>query len=158
MNDNDVLFHMDAGCEVLSSEESLQNIDELIEKCNEHQILYTSTHLLEKVWTKMDLFNYMDLNNEEIKNSMQAQATLIIIKKTKMTMEFVEDWYNISCNYNLIDDSPSKTTNDASFDEHRHDQSTFSLMLKTQKYNCFFNKNNIITDDKSIKLSRKRHA
>lgn len=34
---------------------------------------------------------------------------------------------------NLIDDSPSKIENDKSFNEHRHDQSLFSVILKINK-------------------------
>jgi len=156
MNENDILFYIDAGCEVISTNESKEKIKQLKDQCDNYNILYTQLLHLEKEWTKMDLFEYMNLNNESIKNSNQIQAGLSILKKTEKTINFITDWYNISCNYHLIDDSPSKSVNDEAFKEHRHDQSIFSLLLKTDKYNIFNTSNNEITDyENTIKLSRR---
>lgn len=155
MNENDILFYMDAGCEVMSTNESKKKIKQLKDQCNNYDILYTPLPHLEKEWTKMDVFDYMK-NDESIKNSTQKQATLIIVKKTEKIINFITNWYNISCNYHLIDDSPSKNINDVTFKEHRHDQSIFSSLLKINKYNAFNTSNNEITDyENAIKLSRR---
>lgn len=148
MNDNDILIHLDAGCEVINNKDSYDKIKLLIEKCNTHNMLYTlAGNVNEKQYTKMDLFNYMNDNyeliiNDELKNSIMNQATIIIIKKNDLTTKFINDWYNISCNYNLIDDTPSNEKNDISFIEHRHTQSTMSILLKTNKYNNYLNTDN----------------
>ena len=52
--------------------------------------------------------------------------------KTKPIMDLVESWYEIGCDYHMIDDSPSVASNLPCFKEHRHDQSIFSLLTKTR--------------------------
>ena len=91
--------------------------------------------------------------NVDIFNSIMHQATFIILIKNNRTTEFIKEWYSIMCNYHLIDDTPSELKNDASFIEHRHDQSVFSLLIKT-KYPDFNEKNNVIRDTTPFLLSR----
>jgi hypothetical protein len=57
-------------------------------------------------------------------------ATSFILKKCDHTLKIINEWYNFSCIYNLLDDSESNIKNDDSFIEHRHDQSIFSLIRK----------------------------
>jgi hypothetical protein len=79
----------------------------------------------------MDLFEYLELNNNNILNSNQLMATSFILRKCNNTINLVNEWYKVmTSNYNLIDDSPSLLNNDISFIEHRHDQSVFSLLRK----------------------------
>ena len=163
MKDNDILVYLDCGCEVVNNHDSINRIKLLIEQCNNHNILYTLTGHDDKTYTKNDLFEYMNKNydliiDEELKNSMMKQATMIIIKKNDLTNNFINDWYNISCIYNLIDDSPSKTINDRHFYEHRHDQAIFSIILKTNKYKNTMNTPNNVLDPYPFFLSRKRHG
>jgi hypothetical protein len=74
-------------------------------------------------------------------------------------MNFIKDWYKLACNYHLIDDSLSKEENHQYFKDHRHDQSIFSLLLKTEKYKKNMNTdNNIIKNIYPFSLSRKRHG
>ena len=77
-----------------------------------------------------------------------------------MTTEFLTDWYSIACNYHFVDDSPSIHPNDPSFREHRHDQSIFSLLIKSDKYKDTMNKKSNILDKPCdpILISRKRHG
>jgi hypothetical protein len=154
METNDILVYLDAGCEIERNETTHTKILELINKCNKYEILYTLTGHNEKMYTKMDLIEYMNMNNENVKNSTENQATIIFLKKNEKIVNFINEWYNIACNYHLLDDSPSISKNDSSFVEHRHDQSIFSLLTKTQKYNLS-NENNII-DSYPFLLSRKR--
>jgi hypothetical protein len=59
----------------------------------------------------------------------------LVCNKTK---ELVDKWYDIGCNYHMIDDSPSISNNLNYFMRHRHDQSIFSLL--TKKYNIYSRK------------------
>jgi len=155
MNDNDILVYLDSGCEVANNENTYDSIMKHINKCDEYNILYTYTEHDEKTYTKMDLFDYMNVkNNENILNSTQNQATLIIIKKTPKTIELVKEWYTIGCNHHFIDDSASILPNAPSFREHRHDQSIFSLL--TKKYDM--NDTNNSFDAYPFLLSRKRNG
>jgi len=158
MNNNDILFYFDAGCEIFNNDDSKNRLMEIAYNCNKYNMLYTSTYCLEKLWTKMDLFDFMNMKDERYYESIQLQATVIIIKKTNMTVEFIQDWYNISNNYHLLNDEKSNLSNDKEFNEHRHDQSIFSLLLKTKKYSSMNNENNILNDFYPIHLSRKRNG
>jgi hypothetical protein len=156
MNENDILFYVDAGCEISSTEESKENIKLLKNKCNDFDILYTLTGYIEKSWTKRDLFDYMNIDYEIYKETRHAEDNIIILKKNKKIIQFMNDWYYISCNYHSIDDSPSLSKNDENFVEHRHDQSVFNLLLKHNSYNYYNTNNDISTYNKSIKASRRR--
>ena len=127
INDNDILFYVDSGCEI--NNDKNDNLISFIEKCNKYDILYTSTNENEIMWNKRDLVDYLEMNNEKTKNSIQNQAGILFIKKNPKTLEFINEWYKICCNYHMIDDTPSILPNDQTFKEHRHDQSIFSLSL-----------------------------
>lgn len=154
MNDNDILIYLDSGCEVINDTNTNQNILNIVDKCDAYHMLYTSTGHNERIHTKTDLLEYMKMNNEDIKNSIQNQATMVILIKNTKTIDFVNEWYNVSCNYHLIDDSSSVLPNDPLFIDHRHDQSIFSLLTKHNKYN--FNTENNVIEPYPFLLSRKR--
>jgi hypothetical protein len=146
MNENDILIYCDAGCSLNNN--GIKRLYEYIDILNdsEHSILSFELDLYEKQYTKMDLFEYMDMNNETDVNNKQLIATVFILKKNKNSTKLVNEWYNImSHNYNLIDDSPSNLINDDSFVENRHDQSVFSLLRK--KYGTCILKDETFFDD-----------
>lgn len=157
MNEGDILLYLDSGCEVKNDNNN--KLKELLKKCEKFNILYTSTGKLEKEYTKMDIFSRMNMISGEVLNSIQHQACVLFIKKNDNTTSFINDWYSIACNYNLIDDSSSILSNDSSFVENRHDQSIFSLLVKSDKYKNDMNTpNNLIDDTYPIVASRKRHG
>lgn len=132
MNENDILVYTDAGCVI--QEKGRKRMLEYFEMVKNHpsgNLAFELTHL-EKTWTKMDLIRY--LNAEEHINSAQLISGIFVLRNCEYTRNLVRQWYETGCNYSLIDDSPSKLPNDASFSEHRHDQSIFSLLRK--KYGC----------------------
>ena len=61
---------------------------------------------------------------------------------------FLEKWLHIGALYNchFSNDDQSKIKNDTSFSEHRHDQSIFSLLVKTNNEN----KNIICLEDEIV--------
>jgi len=158
MNENDILFYLDSGCEMKSG--SNDTLKEYVKRCDECNILYTSTSHNEKQYNKMDILREFNMDTDEIKNSIQYQSGIIIVKKTSLTTYLANDWYSIACNYHLIDDSPSVYQNDPSFREHRHDQSVLSLLIKSDKYKDTMNKKRNLLDKPCypILISRKRHG
>lgn len=128
INYGDILVNSDAGCEWnINGTKRLQEYFDIINS-NEKSILCFQLNHLEKSWTKMDLIDY--LNSYSILNTKQIMDTTFIIKKNEKTVQFITEWYEISCNYHYIDDSNSNIENDPDFKEHRHDQSVFSLLCK----------------------------
>ena len=156
MNDNDILVYLDSGCVVVNEPIKNEYFDELINRCNQHQMVYTSAYYLEKLWTKMDLLTRLNMVNYNTMNTIQHQATFLIIKKNELMMDFITDWYNICQNYHNIDEI-SILQNYILFEEHRHDQSAFSLLIKSDKYkDAINNEDNVIHNSYPFILCRHR--
>lgn len=133
MNDNDILIYADAGCEIsLQLKAYMKHIIEMT-NTTETGIISVETSCIEKMWTKEDLFNYLDCYN--LKDTNQLHATFFFIRKCEHSIFIVNEWYRISCIYSLLDDSQSDLPNSKIFQEHRHDQSIFSLLRK--KYGTY---------------------
>jgi len=152
MDDGDILLYLDSGCEVMNNETSNEELNNLINKCNIYDILYTHSYQLEKKYTKMDLIKYMNIKNDDL-NTNQHQTGVIFIKKTDKICKLIEYWYIVASYYHFIDDSKSIERNDSSFIEHRHDQSIFSLLTKKYSLN---KAENILHNYKPIITSRRR--
>jgi hypothetical protein len=151
MQDNEILLYADAGCEIMNNPEEMK---QLLKNCDNNELLYSSTPCIERQWNKRDLLNYMDMDKPHFINTLQSQATFILIKKNVNTFNFIKEWYDIaSTNYHFIDDSSSILQNYDDFIEHRHDQSIFSLL--TKKFNLN-NDNNILHNYQPIITARNR--
>ena len=90
-------------------------------------------HHVEESWTKADLAAYLRaLSNSAIMTSGQILATCVLIRNCRSSRELVQRWLETATvdNYRFVDDSPSRLPDAPSFQEHRHDQSILSLLLK----------------------------
>ena len=132
MNDGDILLYLDSGCEIDSKkqEEMLYNFNIV----NKDYIL-TSTSSYELEFNKMDLILKLGMNNKIALHEFQHQAGAILFLVCDKTRKLVNEWYEIGCDYKNIDDTESINKNIFCFQEHRHDQSIFSLL--TKKYNLY---------------------
>lgn len=133
MQDNDILLYADGGCEIDSNKKEL--INDLFQKVDKDLIISSYWNSdgrdpSEKVWSKKDLLIHLGFSDNPTIHNRQSQATSICFKKCEKTLRFVNEWYLTSCNYHLLDDSPSIQPNYHCFLEHRHDQSIFSLLVK----------------------------
>jgi len=141
MQDGDILVYCDCGSTIQTSGKS--RMLEYIDDCKKSKTGIYCFNLIydEKEWTKMDLFVKLDMNKEEWLNSKQIMATDMLVKKCPESIELLEKWYELCMenNYHYLTDSPSVQKNDASFSEHRHDQSIFSLLVK-KTGGCFIQK------------------
>lgn len=79
-------------------------------------------------WCKLDTL--LTLNCQEFLTAKQVVSTVILTSKNQKNIEFFKLMYEISCNYHLLDDSPSILPKIKEFNEHRHDQSIFSLVAR----------------------------
>jgi hypothetical protein len=146
MKDGDMLLYADCGCEIdINRKNELINDFELVKK---YYIIGSSTGEIEKKWNKMDLIEKLNANDDKYINTIQKQAGVNLFYICKKTRNLVNEWYELCCDYHLIDDSPSILSNAKEFIEHRHDQSIFSLLCK---------KNNIISNKEiSIEIVRNK--
>jgi hypothetical protein len=132
MKNDDILLYLDCGCEIDSRRKDvLLYFFELVKLSN---IIATRSPFLEKRFNKMDLIIKLDMVNEIYLNTRQNQAGAILFFVCDKTREFLNDWYELCCDYHNIDNTPSIHENLPCFEEHRHDQSIFSLLYKKYKY------------------------
>jgi hypothetical protein len=132
MKNGDVLLYCDSGCEL--NYKKKDHMNNLINMANQKHLIVTHSSCIKNIeWTKKELFDFMGLSREQIGETAQLQATVIMLKKTDTIMSLINEWYNIACNYNIINDSLNKYIQYPEFREHRHDQSIFSLLCL--KYN-----------------------
>jgi len=132
MNEGDILLYLDCGCEL--GVERLEELKRCFEMVKTEKLMCTFTHC-DRDWNKMDLLVKLDMNKDIYLNGAQHQAGVILFLVCKETIQLVDEWYSIGSDYHYIDDSHSILPNHSSFQEHRHDQSIFSLL--TKKYNLY---------------------
>jgi hypothetical protein len=124
LEEGEILVYLDAGCTLnpygqTRFLEYLEMFDEPID------MLVQELEHQEVKYTKQDLINYVGY-----KEGKQRLSGIIFMRNTPSVRTFMKEWLEISCNYNMIDDSPSLSQNHETFVEHRHDQSVFSLLTK----------------------------
>jgi len=152
MQYGDILLYSDAGCElnVNGQQRLLEYID--IINSNDKSILCFQLEHHEMCWNKMDLID--KLNAHHLLNTRQILSGISFLKKTEKTVKFLTEWYELSCNYDLINDEPSVLKNDESFIEHRHDQSIFSLLCKKHGANILDDETWFESWDKNVYMSK----
>jgi hypothetical protein len=132
INYNDIILYVDAGCNL--NVNGIKRMIEYIDLVNssEYGIFgFQMNHLPEKTWTKMDLFEHFNCINDQTLNSGQMVGGINFTKKCDHSLELIEKWRETVCNYHLVSNDPSILPNDPTFNENRHDQSIFSLLIKT---------------------------
>jgi len=155
MNEGDILFFLDCGCEIEIEEKEW--LEYCIEKVKTDKIIGTyALGQLENKWNKMDLIEKLNMNDDKYLNNIQRQSGANMFFIYKETRDLVNEWYDLSCDYHNIDDSPSIKKNLETFIEHRHDQSVLSLL--TKKYGIYSDVKLDDNDNKCIKIYRNRNG
>lgn len=128
MNNGDILLYCDAGCTLhIKGMDRMNQYLDIVRK-NNTGILGFQMEFVEKHWTKADLIQHLDAHKHI--DSGQIMATTYFIRKCDKSMEFVRNWLELVQNTHFVDDSVSVLPNYIGFQEHRHDQSCFSLLSK----------------------------
>lgn len=135
LSDGDILLYLDAGCEIeINEKQYLIDLINILDINNNNELIIGTIGCgFVKNWCKIDLIVRLNTHSYLDTYQHQAGANLYIVNQT--TRQFINEWYDICCDYHMIDDSLSIHKELDSFIEHRHDQSVFSLLSK--KYNIF---------------------
>ena len=134
LNNNDILLYLDCGCEIdIRKKNTMMRFFEHVKK----DYVICSNNGIDRQWIKMDLILKLDMLDDNYLNKEMRQAGAILFNICDKTRDLVNKWYELSCEYHNIDDTPSISKNFNCFMEHRHDQSIFSLL--TKKYNLYSN-------------------
>jgi hypothetical protein len=131
--EGEILLYSDSGCRFGTSINERLSIWIDMLKNNSKNILGFTLTALELEWTKMDTINAINPNIKV--NEFQHLSGIILFINNEFTRNFVKEWseWAIKDNYHHFTDAPSQLLNYPSFQEHRHDQSVFSLLLKKYK-------------------------
>lgn len=89
--------------------------------------------LLEKQWTKRDVFLYFDADYPDVTDSNQICSTFIFIKKTKRSVAFFEQYFQISKDMPILFTDAENVLgkdNYPEYIENRHNQSVLSILCK----------------------------
>jgi len=123
--DNEILVYADCGCTL--NVEGIPKLKEYIRDAQETGLVSFQLPHLEKTWTKGHV---LDLFPVEHRETGQFLSGIFLLKKTPAIVSLLESWKLLCEDYSNIDNTPSKSPNDSTFREHRHDQSVFSLLRK----------------------------
>lgn len=129
INYGDWLVYVDSGSLLI------RNIKQILESnsADLDDVIGFELPLREWQWTKSRLFEFYNVD-ETIKNTNQIMATLFMIRKTKKSESFINEYLEMCRISYLIDDTVDKER-DYRLIEHRHDQSIFSILFKTYGFN-----------------------
>jgi hypothetical protein len=127
MAEGDELLYLDSSIELSDPAKSMFK---LLEK---QDIVPFFQPYYEKNWTKTDLILKLKAPPDHLE-TVQPMAGVILLRKTPAVVSLINEWVELSCDLHLIDDSPSIAPNHPHFQEHRHDQSIWSLLLKREGY------------------------
>ena len=130
---NDILLYLDGRSGLRKTGKPIKWLDDFIIE-NQFDIACWQTVHKEMSWTNGDLisaFN-LELNSESVKTG-QFAATFHAWRKNIRSLCFSNEWLNFLLqNREICRDDNSKKINHKKFIENRHDQSVFSLIVKTK--------------------------
>lgn len=132
-NKDDILIYIDSDKSFLTSINTYLNnfkADKSI------MVFQLSDGFIEKQWTKMDIFKKLNCeNNKDITDTAQIESGYCILRNNQDSLNFLNTWFELNTDFNLVNDEPSKEKNFNEFIENRHDQSLFSCIAKLNKDN-----------------------
>lgn len=93
----------------------------------------------ESRYTKRDAFVYLGLDQDEYANSPQFWAGIQVYKKCDAAIGFVKEWLDCCKDIRIISDNTNTCglDNYKDFEDHRHDQSIYSLLCKKYRLKAF---------------------
>lgn len=133
LDDGDVLVYSDGGICWNSTPQALRRFEFYIQMLSlEKPILAFQESYIEQDWTKGDLLNAAGVyDNDSICKSLVLWSGCFIIMKSPISMKFMDSWISLNAiDKELITDHKSGVPNKLGFKEHRHDQSSFSVLVK----------------------------
>jgi len=134
LNENDILVYIDSGCTLnVSTQDAINRFHEYISMTTQsscgmlrfqltHKEGHFSNNYLFQYYKK--IFTHYDI--DKMKNTMMLIGGIIILRKTKFTMDFFDIMmYILNDDAKLFTEYYSKNG-----EQHRHDQSIMSILYK----------------------------
>lgn len=132
VNTNDIVFYLDAGCELnLLGFNRFNNYIDIANKSQFLAFYLNGTNYDIRRWTKNILLSKFNISSDSpILNEPQIEAGCLFIKANDITKYFIRNWQSVSTEKNYIfSNDIIGEDEDTNFIEHRHDQSILTLLL-----------------------------
>lgn len=134
LDEYDYLIWSDVGVFWNSSDTAIKRFCDYITmlETNNISVLTFQEPYIEQEWTKGDLLNKLDVyDDKNICMSNQLWSGVFILRKAPISCELINSWMEINeREKEHVTDKRSVVPNKKGFKEHRHDQSSFSLLVK----------------------------
>jgi len=135
LEDDEIVLYLDSGCQFNSSKDAKLRFQQYIEICRDRDLLVMqlSDDFTDAEWTKHSTLEALD-PHKIFRNTNQIQATLIFAIKSERSQQIAKKWLNqcIDSNYSLLVNPSDRDYQTSEFKDHRHDQSIFSLIVKSE--------------------------
>ena len=133
INENDILLYLDGRSGLRRTGKPIRWLDNFILENKFDMAIWQMIHK-EMSWTTGDIFSAfnLDLNSTLLKTG-QFAATFHAWRKNIRSLNFLKEWLNfLLVNRDICRDEVSQNLNHKKFIGNRHDQSVFSLLIKTK--------------------------
>lgn len=125
----DFVFYSDSGTIFLRSVAPIYRL--MVER--QEDIAGFELPLIERQWTKRELLEALGVSSAEMWSN-QIMATSFAAIKTEETVKFFSKFLELASEESLLTDERENSRQFPEFLGHRHDQSIFSLLFKTDGY------------------------
>lgn len=125
MEYGEILVYADAGVEIV------EDLRHIVNQMQEPIFLFANNYN-HRHWCKKRVYD--EMFGQE---GNQVQASVIFIRKTQRTLEFVNEWLRYCLIPGYIDDTIDREQ-DADFQEHRHDQAILTCLAQQCNYKLHY--------------------
>lgn len=127
------ILYTDSGCDLNFNADSKITWQRYLGYLQNYDCVVFKMELIEKYWTKEELFLAFP-KYRDFKDSEQILGGVFLMKRD-FAIQFCKNWLNAmrTLDYHLLIDKYNTEIQIPNFRHHRHDQSFFSLLIKTYK-------------------------
>lgn len=132
LKNSDILLYVDGRSGIPKPGETIQWLDTFLKSVH-FDIAAWQMGFIEQHWCTSDLASALGAsNNQEILATGQFAATFFALRMGEPTRSLMKTWLKVMQDLpSLCRDEPTLRPNHQEFIENRHDQSVFSILLKT---------------------------
>ncbi|MBV9549259.1 MAG: hypothetical protein JO256_06245 [Alphaproteobacteria bacterium] len=123
--EGDWVVYIDSGARLRSSPR------QLYEKVGCAEVILFQNDYANGAWCKRDAFALMDVDDPEAHDQQQLDASIVLVRNSAISRQFVGTWLKYCQDARLLTDIPNSCgkPNLPEFVDHRHDQSILSLLF-----------------------------
>lgn len=136
MKEDDILLYVDCGCTLQpKGAQRIKEYAEMISKASGKSILGMELPFKENIWTSSSIFDHFGITPEDERwTSNQILTGMHMYRKCKESLQFIEAWLDVAKKHPRLftdDDNNESKRRHPPFMENRHDQSIFSILIKS---------------------------